>query len=48
MKFASVAGVGLLAMLALTGCINPVSGFSALDRAAEAGDAFPTELPEYA
>lgn len=48
MKLASVVGVGLFAMLALTGCINLGSGFSALDRAAEAGDALPTDLPGYA
>lgn len=46
MKLASVVGVGLFAVLALAGCFNSGSGFAGLDRAAKAGDALPTDLPD--
>jgi len=47
-KLASLVGVGLLAALTLTGCINQGSGFAALDREAEPSDAMPAGLPDYA
>jgi len=48
MKFALVVGIGLFTVVALAGCINPGSGFAALDREAEPGDALPADLPNYA
>ena len=48
MKLASVVGVGLFTVVALTGCMNSGSGLAALDREAEPGDALPADLPDYA
>ncbi|RXZ72456.1 hypothetical protein [Agromyces albus] len=48
LKLASVVAVVLLAGMGLAGCISPASGFAVLDRAAEAGDALPKDLPDYA
>jgi len=48
MKLASVVGVGLFTVIALTGCMNPGSGLAVLDGEAEAGDALPDDLPDHA
>lgn len=47
-KIASIAGTSLIAVFALTGCIDPGSGYAVLDRDAVATDALPADLPAYA
>lgn len=47
-KIASLAGTSLIAVLTLTGCIDPGTGFAVLDREAVAADALPADLPDYA
>ncbi len=40
--------IGLAMVLGVTGCVSVGSGYGALDREAEAGDALPADLPNYA
>jgi hypothetical protein len=48
LKVTSVVAVGLLAALALAGCVRAGSGFAVLDREGAPGDILPTDLPDYA